>query len=132
MLEEWTALPDTIERSAAAPETVHHLLEANLVASNMILAALGTDKYQFDWSWLMPDDQWMARLGYDKVATEPAFELFRALTKYFSALLGRDPSLLQRTIRLRDSGDNEPYTISVAEILTREVEHAREHLDAFV
>jgi hypothetical protein len=70
----------------------------------------------------------MARLGYGDVAVEPAIELFRALTKYFSALLGRDPSLLQRTIRLRNSGDSEPYVITVAEILAREVEHAREHL----
>ncbi|HEV8435446.1 MAG TPA: hypothetical protein VGR95_18705 [Thermoanaerobaculia bacterium] len=128
MLEEWLALPDVIERASATPETVHHLLEANLVASNMILAALGTDNYYFDWSWLMPDEQWTARLGYDKVAPEPAIELFRALTKYFSALLGRDPNLLQRTIRLKNSGDSEPYTITVAEILGREVEHAREHL----
>lgn len=127
MLEEWTALPDRLEQ-ATARETVHHLLEANLVASNMILAALGTDSYEFDWSWLIPDEQWMARLGYDAVPAEAALELFRALTKYFSALLGRDPSLLQRTIRLRDSGDSEPYSITVEQILAREVEHAREHL----
>lgn len=127
MLEEWAALPDRLER-VSERETVHHLLEANLVASNMILAALGTDGYEFDWSWLVPDEQWVKRLGYGDVAVEPAIELFRALTKYFSALLGRDPSLLQRTIRLRNSGDSEPYMITVAEILAREVEHAREHL----
>ncbi|HEY2323935.1 MAG TPA: hypothetical protein VGJ82_13855 [Thermoanaerobaculia bacterium] len=127
MLEEWAALPDRLER-VSERETVHHLLEANLVASNMILAALGTDGYEFDWSWLVPDEQWVKRLGYGDVAVEPAIELFRALTKYFSALLGRDPSLLQRTIRLRNSGDSEPYVITVAEILAREVEHAREHL----
>jgi len=132
MLDEWAALPDVIVRAAAAPETVHHLLEANLVASNMILAALGTDSCEFDWSWLIPDEQWMERLGYENVPPEPALELFRALTKYFSALLARDPSLLQRTIRLRDSGDSEPYSITVAEILAREVDHAREHLGSTV
>jgi hypothetical protein len=128
MLDEWLALPDAIERANPAPGTVHHLLEANLVASNMILAALGADGYEFDWSWLMPDEGWVARLGYEQVAAEPALELFRSLTKYFAALLGRDPSLLQRTIRLRNSGDSEPYSITVAEILDREVDHAREHL----
>jgi hypothetical protein len=128
MLDEWTALPDRLER-VTARETVHHLLEANLVASNMILAALGTDSYEFDWSWLVPDEQWMDRLGYENVPIEPALELFRALTKYFSALLQRDPSLLQRTIRLRDSGDAAPYTITVEEILAREVAHAREHIE---
>ncbi len=128
MLDEWAALPDAIERAAPAPETVHHLLEANLVASNMILAALGTDGYQFDWAWLFPDEQWNARLGYAQVDAGPAIALFRALTNYFSTLLRRDPGLLQRTIRLRDSGDSEPYTITVEEILAREVGHAREHL----
>src|SRR6478609_10999961 len=112
----------------ARPETVHHLLEANLVASNMIIAALGTDGYEFDWSWLIPDEQWNARLGYANVPVEPAIELFRALTKYISALLSRDPSLMQRTIRLRDSGDSEPYSITVEGILAREVDHAHEHL----
>lgn len=128
VLDEWAALPDTIERAAPAPETVHHLLEANLVASNMILAALGTDSYEFDWAWLIPDEQWNARLGYAQVDAGPAIALFRALTNYFSALLRRDSGLLQRTIRLRDSGDSEPYTITVEKILAREVDHAREHL----
>ena len=126
MLDEWAALPDALE--GATPETVHHLLEANLVASNMIIAALGTDNYEFDWAWLIPDEQWNARLGYAKVDAAPAIALFRALTKYITALLSRDPSLMQRTIRLRDSGDSEPYSITVEEILSREVEHAREHL----
>ena len=128
ILDEWAALPDTIERAAPAPEIVHHLLEANLVASNMILAALGAEGYQFDWGWLFPDDAWNARLGYAKMDAEPAIALFRALTKYFSALLGRDPSVMQRTIRLKDSGDSEPYSITVEEILSRELDHAREHL----
>jgi hypothetical protein len=33
-------------------ETVHHVVEANLVASNMIIAALATDAYDFDWTWV--------------------------------------------------------------------------------
>lgn len=128
MLDEWAALPETIERANPPAATVHHLLEANLVASNMILAALGTHGYEFDWSWLVPDEEWVARLGYEKAAAEPALELFRALTKYFATLLARDPSLLRRTIRLKDSGNSEPYSITVQEILAREVAHAREHL----
>lgn len=128
VLDEWAALPDAIERATTARATVHHLLEANLVASNMIIAALGTDEYEFDWAWLVPDDQWRARLGYDEVDEQPALELFRALTKYVSALLTRDPALMQRRIRLRDSTSSEPYAISIEDILSRELDHAREHL----
>jgi len=126
VLDDWAALPDAIE--GARPEMVHHLLEASLVASNMIIAALGTNEYEFDWAWLIPDEQWYARLGYAKVPVEPAIELFRALAKYISALLSRDPSLMQRRIRLRDSDSSEPYAISIEGILAREIDHAREHL----
>jgi hypothetical protein len=128
VLDEWAALPDAIERAATPRETMHHLLEANLVASNMILAALGTDEYLFDWAWLVPDEAWRERLGYDQVDERPAYELFRALAKYIAALLTRDPKLMQRRIRLKDSGDSEPYAISIEGILARELEHAREHL----
>jgi hypothetical protein len=128
VLDEWAGLPDAIKRAIPARETVHHLLEANLVASNMIIAALGTDEYEFDWAWLVPDEQWRARLGYAEVDEQPALELFRALTKYVSALLTRDPSLMQRRIRLRDSASSEPYAISIEDILSRELDHAREHL----
>lgn len=127
MLDEWVALPGMLE-TLTSRATVHHIVEANLVASNMILVALGAEGHEFDWSWLIPDEAWMARLGYEDIPIEPAIELFRAITKYFAALLARDPSLLQRAIRLRDSGDSEPYSITVGEILAREVSHAREHL----
>jgi hypothetical protein len=33
-------------------ETVHHLVEANIVASSIIIAALGASGSTFDWSWL--------------------------------------------------------------------------------
>ncbi|HEY2828969.1 MAG TPA: hypothetical protein VGJ88_02555 [Thermoanaerobaculia bacterium] len=132
VLDEWAALPDAIECSlregVTRRETVHHLLEASLVASNMIVAALGTDEYEFDWAWLVPDEKWRARLGYDQIDEQPALELFRALTKYISALLTRDPALIQRRIRLRDSTSTEPYAISIEDILSRELDHAREHL----
>jgi hypothetical protein len=128
VLDEWASIPDAIERAMPPRDTVHHLLEANLVASNMIIAALGTDEYEFDWSWLIPDEQWRARLGYDKVDEQPALELFRALATYIAALLARDPNLMQRRIRLRDSAGSESYAISVEGILQRELDHAREHL----
>src|ERR1043166_6882486 len=120
VLDEWAALPDAIERAMAPRETVHHLLEANLVASNMIVAAPGPAEYLFDWTWLFPDDAWNERLGYAQVDERLAIELFRALTKYISALLTRDPKLMQRRIRLKDSGNSEPYAISIEGILARE------------
>lgn len=145
VLDAWCEVPNEIERfmrglapnqldlrrddKALTPrETVHHIVEANLVAANMIIAALGTDEYEFDWMWLWPNAEWTARLGYGSAEVEPAMRLLRALTEHLAGLLRRDPALLQRKLGLRDSGDAEPYKITIEGIIAREVEHAHEHL----
>src|SRR4030065_189516 len=46
-------------------ETVHHLGEANLVASTMIIAALATNGCNYDWTWVNPSKSWMRRIGYN-------------------------------------------------------------------
>ena len=53
-------------------EHVHHLVESNLVACTIVVAALGTGGCTFDCSWLNPDRAWMERLGYTRGAVAPA------------------------------------------------------------
>jgi hypothetical protein len=109
-------------------ETVHHLVEANLIASNMIIAALATDGGNFDWTWVNPDKSWMRRVGYDKAGVDPALATLRALCRHISALLAAHPSALTRTVKLNDSPDAPRYVMTVEMILLREVEHANDHL----
>ena len=45
-------------------ETVHHLVESNLVACTIVIAAVGTGGCTYDCSWLNPDRAWMERMGY--------------------------------------------------------------------
>jgi len=71
-LRAWTSIPREIRRGVAGLSTrdltvrggsegwsireyVHHLVEANLVASNIVLAALGKPGCTYDWSWVTPD-----------------------------------------------------------------------------
>ena len=122
ILDEWKALPDLLEQFAGERETVHHIVEANLVASNLILAALGADEPRYEWSWMVPDEKWMKRLGYAQIDVAPAIALLRALTTHIAALL--DEEKMSR--RLRFVGSDDVKTIE--EILRDEVEHAREHL----
>jgi hypothetical protein len=122
ILDEWRALPDLLENCAGDRETVHHIVESNLVASNLILAALGADEPCYDWSWMVPDEKWMKRVGYAKVDVAPAITLLRALTTHIAALLDEE----KMTRRLRFTSSNDVKTIE--EILSDEVEHAREHL----
>jgi hypothetical protein len=109
-------------------ENVHHLVEANLVAANMIVAALATDGGYFDWTWLNPEKSWMRRVGYDSAGVEPAIKMVRALTDHVLALIANRPKALSRTVQLSDTPDGPRYELTVEGILRQEVEHADQHL----
>jgi hypothetical protein len=78
-------------------ETVHHLVEANLVASNIIIAAMANSGSTYDWTWVNPEASWMRRLGYDKAPVGPAVSTLEALSRHLHALFSITPDGLQRT-----------------------------------
>ena len=109
-------------------ENVHHLVEANLVAANMIVAALATNGGYYDWTWVNPNKSWMRRVGYDSAGIDPAMKLFRALCQHISGLIGNNPQAFSRTVQLSDTPDGPRYLRTVEDLLRQEVEHADEHL----
>jgi hypothetical protein len=111
-------------------ETVHHLVEANLVASNIILAALAKSGIAYDWTWVTPNASWIRRLGYDRAPVAPAISTLAALSRYLGALLSISTDGLGRTVQLQDAPGAARYTKTVGQILDGEVDHAREHLGA--
>lgn len=146
VLRAWTQVPQRIRRSIAGlaaqdldlrggsegwsiRESVHHLVEANLVLSNMVLAALGKPGHGFDWSWVMPDATWMKRLGYDRAPVDPALALLEALGAHVAEIVSAAPRALDRHVKLQDAPGDRPYRKTVAQLLQDEVEHARHHLD---
>jgi hypothetical protein len=138
----WSDIPDAIAEAIARAdldrrggphqwsirESVHHLVEANLIAAGMMIAALGKSGSTFDWSWLNPDRGWMTRLGYDRAEVGPALDLLRALCRHVSALLDANPKARQRKVTLFDTPGGKRYTKTIAQILEQEIEHAEEHL----
>src|SRR5687768_14572201 len=142
---EWSAVPtrlrDSIrglteeeldlrggEEGWSIREGVHHLVEANLVASNMIIAALATDGGPFDWTWVNPNRKWMGRVGYDTARVEPAIAMLAALCQHISELLLQKPSSLERIVSLNDAPGAPRYDRTVEEILRQEIEHAGQHI----
>ena len=63
-------------------ETVHHLVESNLVACSIAIAAVGKSGCTYDCSWLNPDRSWMERMGYTRAAVAPAIDALSALCRY--------------------------------------------------
>jgi hypothetical protein len=109
-------------------ETVHHLVEANLVASNIVIAALARNGGVYDWSWLNPDAAWMQRMGYSTAPIRPALDALQALCEHVTALIRGIPDGLRRQVQLLDAPGAELYTKTVEDLLRQEVEHAEEHL----
>jgi len=146
-LTGWLGIPEAIERATeglsskqldvrggqeglSAREVVHHLVEANLVASNIILAALAKSGCTFDWSWVTPNGAWMKRLGYDRLEIRPGLELLRSLVEHIALLIEASGDGLDREVQLLDSPGAALHTRTVRGVLEEEVKHAVEHLQS--
>jgi hypothetical protein len=145
-LVAWRAIPGSIEEAIAGlaeqdlelrggadgmsiRETVHHLAEAGLIASNIILAALARGNGTvFDWSWVYPNAAWNERMGYAGAPVAPALRTLSALGEHIGGLIERRPDALQQEVRLLDAPGAALYARSVEGVLEQEVEHAHGHL----
>jgi len=111
-------------------ETVHHIVEANVVAASIVIAALGSPGCVYDWSWMMPFGPWMERMRYDRKPLGPTLRLLEALNEYVAAQVEPLPDGLDRRVKLRDEAGGKLREVTVAEVLLQEVEHAREEAAA--
>ena len=144
-LGAWTSIPRDLRRAIAGlsnrdlkarggsegwsiREYAHHLVEANLVASNILLAALGRPGTTYDWSWVIPDRKWMKRLRYDRAPLDPALALLEALCAHVAGLARGAPGGMTRSVRLLDSPGARTYRKTVRQVLDDECAHARHHL----
>ncbi|MEX0733602.1 MAG: hypothetical protein WD944_12295 [Steroidobacteraceae bacterium] len=107
---------------------VHHLLEANVIAATIIIAALGKPGSVYDWSWVRPEGEWVRRLGYNRVAVEPALAFFEHLCRYVTLVVRAAPRGLRSPVRLKDTTAGTLTRKTVEQILRDEWEHAQHHL----
>ncbi len=144
-LAAWSAIPNRIRKCIrglsdtdldlkrgsdgwSIRENVHHLVEANLVASNMIIAALATNGCDFDWTWVNPNKSWLRRVGYDKADVRLSIKALSALNLHIGALIAAQPDGLKRKVKLNDAPGEPRYVMTIEKILRQEVEHAEDHL----
>ena len=111
-------------------ELVHHIVEANVVAASIVIAGLGSPGSVYDWSWMLPFGKWLEQMRYDRKPIGPAVALLEALNAYVALQIEPLPDGLARTVRLRDEPGGEPRTVTIADVLLQEWNHAREHVEA--
>lgn len=144
VLSAWKSIPRRLERSVSGlsprelsarggsenrsiREYAHHVVEANLVVSTIVIAAVGRPGCVYDWSWLVPDASWFGRLGYDTLPAGPAIALLRALCDHVVGLARNVPGSLSRPVRLAGAS-GAPRRTTLRRLLEDECEHARRHL----
>ncbi len=109
-------------------EQVHHMVEAHVVASSIVIAALGMPGSTYDWSWMLPFGPWMDRLPYRRMPLGPSLEAVRAVNAWVGTVIEQLDDGLSRTVRLRDAPDAEPRTVTVADVLQQEIDHTTEYV----
>ena len=144
-LQSWLTVPDIVERSitglsesqldqrggdhgTSIRENVHHILESNLIAVTIMLAALARDNVTYDWSWVYPNAAWMQRMNYSTAPVAPALATLRALCSYYAVLIENIPDALSREVQLLDAPGAALYSKTVEGILEQEYKHAEGHL----
>jgi len=144
-LAAWRAIPRRIRRATrglsaakldrrggsegwSIREYVHHLIEENLVASTIVVAALGDPGCRYDWSWMWPSRKWMRRLGYSKAPVEPAIRFLEALGAHLGGLLARAPRTLSTSVRVAGTRKGRGKLTTVRRVLQDEIDHADHHL----
>jgi hypothetical protein len=131
MLDRFVArgpLDDKVDDAMTRRELVHHIVEANVVAAAILVAALGAPGSTFDWSWMMPFGPWLERMSYKTKPIEPSLALVHALNAYVVAQIEPLADALDREVLLRDTPGGEPRRSTVAGVLQQEIDHARGHL----
>jgi uncharacterized damage-inducible protein DinB len=145
LLRSWRRIPRQVEKTVrglsreeltlrknsnlmSIHETVHHVVEANIVAASMIVAAIGKDGASYDWTWLYPDLDWIKRLGYAQAPIKPAIKILDGMNEHIANLIRVNPKVLKRKVTLFDTPDGKKYTMTVEEIIDHEISHAIEHL----
>jgi len=109
-------------------ETVHHLVEANIVAASMIIAALGSEKATYDWSWLWPGRDWCDRMRYDAVPLDASVETLNGLIQHVTNMLRVRDDAASRKVSVHDLPGETPYFRTISEIIDQEGNHVDEHL----
>ena len=113
-------------------ETIHHLVEANIVAASMMIAALGSAKATYDWSWLWPGRDWCDRMHYDAVPLDASVATLNGLVQHIANIVHlRDDAALLK-VSVHDTPGATPYFLTIAQIIDKEAKHVDEHLGEMV
>ncbi len=109
-------------------ENVHHVVESNLVACSIVIAAVGNSGCTYDCSWMTLEGKWMERMGYTGAPVAAAIDALSALCRHIGSLLQAAPDRPLSVVNLLLTPGGELCPMTAEQVIQQEVEHARGHL----
>lgn len=113
-------------------ETIHHLVEANIVAASMMIAALGSEKATYDWSWLWPGRDWCDRMRYNAVPLDASVSTLNGIIQHIANIIHLRDDAASRKVSVHDTPGATPYFMTVAQIIDHEGKHVDEHIGEII
>ena len=111
-------------------QIVHHIVDGDDVWKVFIKRAIGNPGGKFDlqWYWAMPQDEWVKSWAYASREIEPSLALFHASRGHIVQLLESMPAAWERSLVVRWP-NGEEQKVSVAWVVEMQAQHVPGHLD---
>ena len=111
-------------------QIVHHVVDGDDIWKSFIKQAIGNpgSRFELQWYWELPQDEWVERWGYKSRAIEPSLALFRANREHIVQLLQEIPAAWEQTLLiLWPKGDEQE--VSVAWVVEMQAQHVLGHVE---
>jgi hypothetical protein len=111
-------------------QIVHHVVDGDDIWKVFIKRALGNPGGKFDlqWYWEMPQDEWAKRWAYASREIDPSLALFRANRAHIVQLLETMPAVWEQSLLVRWP-NGEEQKVSVAWVVEMQARHVPGHVD---
>jgi uncharacterized damage-inducible protein DinB len=111
-------------------QIVHHIVDGDDIWKVFIKRAIGNPGGKFDlqWYWAMPQDEWVKSWAYASREIEPSLALFHASRGHIVQLLESMPAAWERSLVVRWP-NGEEQKVSVAWVVEMQAQHVPGHLD---
>ena len=111
-------------------QIVHHVVDGDDIWKSFIKQAIGNpgSKFNLQWYWELPQDEWVVRWGYASRTIEPSLALFLANRVHIVQLLQEIPPAWEKTLLIKwPNGDEQE--VSVAWVVEMQAQHVLGHVE---
>lgn len=111
-------------------QLVHHITDGDYLWKEFLLRAAGETEKKFDleWYWCLPQDEWVKRWSYEGRDVRHSLELFAANRQHTLELLKQVPALWEKClfVQAKQAGQEK---VSVRDVVDMQASHVVGHVD---